>query len=107
MPSILNVLVEGLTHGKIDQFKHTNQEFNEFTELLTRKGVYSFMNMWSKCDVSTSKLKKKHLKNDLTGDEISDDDFRFFKKVSRKMKFKTLREYHDLYLKSDVLFLVD
>ena len=109
MSSSLNELVENLKQGGIDKFKYTTQKFNEFTELLTRKGVYpySFMNKWSKFDVSTNKLEKKHFKNDLTGDEISDDDFRFFKQVCREMKIKTLGEYHDLYLKSDVLLLAD
>ena len=65
------------------------------------------MNKWSKFDVSTKKLEKKYFTNDLTGDEISDDDFKFYKKVSRKLNIKTLGEYHDLYLKSDVLLLAD
>ena len=67
--------------------------------IINQKGVhlYSFMNKWSKFDVSTNKLEKKHFKNDLTEDEISDDDFRSFKRVCRKMKMKTLEEYHDLF----------
>ena len=109
MPSSLDKLVENLKQGGMEQFKYTNQEFDNFSELLTRKGVYpySFMNSWKKFEVSTKELQKEHFTNDLTGDEISDDNFKFYKKVCKKLKIKTLGEYHDLYLKSDVLLLVD
>ena len=62
MSSSLNELVENLKQGGIDKFKYTTQEFNEFTELLIRKGVYpySFMNKWSKFDVS-AKMKKRSI----------------------------------------------
>src|SRR5207244_10022543 len=93
----------------IDKFKYMHQEFDQFTELLTRKGTYpySYMNKWSKFDVSTKKLEMKHFRNDLTGDEISGEDLKFFKKVCKKLKIKTLGEYHDIYLMSDVLLLAD
>src|SRR3989454_192059 len=109
MNSSLNNLVTDLKQGGMDQFKYVNQEFGQFAELLTRKGIYpySYMNKWGKFDVSTKKLERKHFRNDLTGDEISDEDFKFYKTVCKKLKIKTLGEYHDLYLKSDVLLLTD
>src|SRR2546426_4978768 len=132
MSSSLNNLVNDLKQGGMDQFKYMNQEFRqvfnenmelternggkftdeeiqEIIELLTRKGIYpySYMNKWNKFDVSTKKLEMKHFRNDLTGDEISDEDFKFFKKVCKKLKIKTLGEYHDIYIMSDVLLLAD
>ena len=108
MSSSLNNLVTDLKQGGMDKFKYMHQEFGQFTELLTRKGTYpySYTNKWSKFDVSTNKLERNHFRNDLTGDEIS-EDFKFYKKVCKKLKIRTLGEYHDLYLKTDVLLLAD
>jgi len=77
--------------------------------MMTRKGVYpySYMNKWSKFDVNPKKLKLKHFTNDLTGEKISDDDFQFFGDVCQKFNIKNLGEYHDLYLKTDILLLAD
>src|SRR3989454_286052 len=90
MSSSLSNLVNDLKQGGMDKFKYMNREFGEFAELLTRKGIYpySYMNKWSKFDVPTKKLENKHFRNDLTGDEISDKDFMFYKKVCKKLKIK-------------------
>ena len=57
MSSSLNNLVTDLKQGGMDKFKYVNQEFGQFAELLTRKGIYpySYMNEWSKFDVSMEK----------------------------------------------------
>jgi hypothetical protein len=109
MPSSLDKLVEDLKEGGMEKFKYTNQEFDKLTHLLTRKGVYpyNYMDSWEKFDVSTKELKKEHFTNDLTGDEITDENFKFYKKVCKELKIETLGEYHDIYLKTDVLLLAD
>src|SRR6476469_10592716 len=43
----------------------------------------------------------------MTGEKISDDDFRFFGEVCQKFNIRNLGEYHDLYLKTDILLLAD
>ena len=43
----------------------------------------------------------------LTGEDISDSDYIHAKNVWEKFKCKTIGDYHDLYLKSDVLIVAD
>ena len=48
-----------------------------------------------------------NFRSDLTGEDIGDEDFEFYKEICKKFNIKTLGEYHNLYLKSDVLLLSD
>ena len=50
---------------------------------------------------------KDSFKSHLKPDEISDADYDFAHEVWQIFKCKTLKDYHDLYLKSDVLLLAD
>src|SRR5271163_4427875 len=65
------------------------------------------MSSFRKFDVDPNRLEPRHFRNDLTGDDISEDDFNFYHEVCNKFNIKNLGEYHDLYLKSDVLLLTD
>src|SRR6185436_6569407 len=107
MSSSLEKLVENLKNG--GRLKHIEEEFGNYAELLTRKGIYpySFMDGWDKFELSTKALKKEDFTNDLTGEEIKDKDFEFYTSVCKTLNIKTLGEYHDLYLKTDVLLLAD
>ena len=107
--SSLSELVKNLKASGIDKFKYTTEEFGSLTDMMTRKGVYpyKYMNKWSKFNVNPKKLKQKHFTNDLTGENISNDDFKFFGRVCQKFNIKNLGEYHDLYLKTDILLLAD
>ena len=112
MASSLNQLVVDLKQSGLDKFRNTSQEFCsdvEVTELMTRKGVYpySFMDGYDKFDIDPFTLTKSDFRNDLTGEDISDCDYEFYKDICGKFNIKTLGEYHDLYLKSDVLLLSD
>src|SRR6266568_1806690 len=110
MPSSLAKLVDNLKTGGLDKFVYTGQDFKgDDTELMTRKGVYpySFVDDWKKLDANVDTLRIQDFKNDLTGDDISVKDFEFFKSTCERFRITTLGEYHDLYLKSDVLLLAD
>ena len=112
MASSLNQLVVDLKQSGLDKFRNTSQEFGsdvEVTELMTRKGVYpyNFMDGYDKFDIDPFTLTKSDFRNDLTGEDISDCDYEFYKVICGKFNIKTLGEYHDLYLKSDVLLLSD
>ena len=62
-------------------------EFDKFKE----EGLPSIENFYSK----------------LTGEDISDSDYNHAKNGWEKIKCKTVRDYHNLYLKSDFLILTD
>src|SRR5882757_11065490 len=109
MSTSLSKLVDNLNTGEITKFKYLLQEFGADSKLMTRKGVYpySYMNDWKKFDIHVSKLCMEDFRNDLTGDDITIEDFSFFKSICKQFNIKTLGAYHDLYLKSDVLLLAD
>ena len=65
------------------------------------------MDGYDKFDIDPFTLTKSDSRNDSTGEDFSDCDNEFYKKICTKFDMKTLGEYHDLYLKSDVLLLSD
>ena len=109
MASSLSQLVVDLKQGGLDKFKNVSREFGSDAELMTRKGVYpySFMDGYDKFDIDPFTMTKSDFRNDLTGEDISDCDYEFYKEICNTFSIKTLGEYHDLYLKSDVLLLSD
>ena len=80
----------------------------ESLNLLKRKGVfpYEFMTDFSKLS-ATSLPPKEAFYSQLTDSHISDEDYAHAKNVWRVFGCKTMRDYHDLYLKTDVLLLAD
>ena len=109
MASSLSQLVVDLKQSGLDKFKNVSQEFGSDTELMTRKGIYpySFMDGYDKFYIDPLTLTKSDFRNDLTGEDIDDSDYDFYREICKKFNIKTLGEYHDLYLKSDVLLLSD
>ena len=107
--SSLSQLVADLKQSGLNKFKNVSQEFGSDAELVTRKGVYpySFMDGYNKSDIDPFTLTKSDFRNDLTGEDISDCDYEFYKEMCKTFDLKTLGEYHDLYFKSDVLLLPD
>src|SRR5690606_14686690 len=94
-------------------FKHFNNYFNKKypnidNNILIRKGVYpySYFDKFEKFN-ETNLPDKKYFYNDLEKEEINDEDYEFAKKVFKLYNCKTLKDYHDLYLCTDVLLLCD
>ncbi len=77
-------------------------------DLLKRKGVfpYEFMTDFSKLS-ATSLPPKEAFYSQLTDSHISDEDYEHAQKVWKAFGCETMRDYHDLYLKTDVLLLAD
>ena len=89
-------------------FINTKREFKQHTELLTRKGVYPYDYVSNLKKFSETQLPPKEaFYSKLNDEDISEDDYKHAINVWNTFNCKTIRDYHDLYLKSDVLLLAD
>ena len=91
-----------------DDFHITKHVFKLNTSLLTRKGVYPYDYVSSLDKLSETCLPpKEEFYSKLNDEDISDEDYQHAINVWNTFGCKTIRDYHDLYLKSDVLLLAD
>ena len=76
--------------------------------MVSRKGVYpyGYMNSIETCNKITLPPKEK-FNFQLNDCGILDKDYEHAQKVWKEFKMKTMGDYHDLYLKTDVLLLAD
>ena len=78
------------------------------SSLLTRKGVYPYDYVTSIKQLKETKLPPKEaFYSKLTNEEIKDEDYLHANNVWNTFNCQTIQDYHDLYLKSDVLLLAD
>ena len=109
MVASLEELVSNLKKGGIENFIHTGKYYQgEQLTLMTQKGVYpyGYMNSWERFN-ETELPPKEAFYNDLTNEQLADEDYEHAKKVWRAFGCQTMGDYHDIYLKSDVLLLAD
>ncbi|KAE9521487.1 hypothetical protein AGLY_018121, partial [Aphis glycines] len=108
MAEKLSKLAKILSEDKL-RFRETIKVFSiEVLDLVTRKGVfpYEYVDSWSK--VNDSFLPSKlEFYSSLTDENITDDDYIHAKNVWNVFNIKTLGEYSDHYLKTDVVILAD
>ena len=106
MSSSLSNLVKNLP---TEAFKHTGQVFQgEQLSLMTKKGVYPYDYMDSFKKFEDNRLPKKEDFFSLMNNEhITDEEYQHAQNVWKTFNLKTMGEYHDLYLKSDILLLAD
>ena len=73
--------------------------------MLLRKGIYpyEYMVRWEKSN-EKSLPSKEDFYNNLNMENIDDIDYRHGNNVFKGFKLENLRDYHDLYVKSDTLF---
>ena len=92
-----------------DDFVNTKEIFKgEQVDLLIRKGVYpyDYVSSISKFD-ETQLPAQKEFYSKLNDEDITEDEYQHAINVWKTFGCKNIRDYHDLYLKSDVLLLAD
>ena len=89
-------------------FINTKHVFKTNTSLLTRKGLYPYDYVSTLDKLSETQLPpKEEFYSRLNDEDISNEDYQHAINVWNTFGCKTIRDYHDLYLKSDVLLLAD
>ena len=106
MSSSLDNLIKNLPD---EAFKCTKQEFkNEQFNLMKQKGIYPYDHMDSFDRFNETKLPvQQDFYSILNNEHISDEQYKHAQNVWDTFNLKTMGDYHDLYLKSDILLLAD
>ena len=106
MSSSLDKLVSNLP---TEALKYTNKRFRkEKFKLMTRKGIYpyDYMDSFEKFN-KTELPTKEEFYSILNNEHITNEDYCHAQKVWNTFQLQTMGEYHNLYLKSDILLLAD
>ena len=106
MSSSLDKLVSNLPS---DALNYTLKEFkDEQLKLMSQKGVYpyDYMDSFEKFNEQALPIKKEFY-SIMNDQHISDKDYNHAQNVWKTFKLKSMGDYHDLYLKSDILLLAD
>ena len=105
MSSSLEKLVSNLPDKA---FKYISEPFkNEQFKLMKQNRVYPYDYMSSFDKFNEKQLPKKDFYSVLNNEHISDKDYTHAKNIWKTFNLKSTGEYHDLYLKSDILLLCD
>ena len=106
MGASLASLVDNLTEG---DFVNMGRYYDrKRLKLLKRKGVYPYEWMDSLDKMLFQSLPPiEAFYSKLTGEGITDEEYKHALKVWNTFNMKTFRDYHNLYNKSDVLLLAD
>ncbi|XP_068738994.1 uncharacterized protein [Montipora capricornis] len=105
MSSSLEKLVSNLPK---ELLKYTSQIFkNKKLDLMSQKGVYPYDFMDSFDKFNEKRPPKEKFYSILNDVHISDEDYKHAQNVWDTFSLKNMGEYHDLYIKSDILLLAD
>ena len=106
MSSSLDKLVSNLHR---ESLKYTSKEFKDKKlNLMIRKGIYpyDYMDCFDRFNEQIIPTKEEFY-SILNDQHISDEDYNHAQNVWNTFELRNMGEYHDLYLKSDVLLLAD
>ena len=106
MSSSLDSLVNNLAKDGHEFWGFENYSCEQ-RELLIRKGVYpyEYMDSWDKFSRSLPSIEKFYSNLNMSG--ISNGDYEHARKVWTEFGIKNMGEYHDLYLRTDVILLAN
>ncbi len=110
----LDQLTKNLAQGGLENFVHTRKEFapicdtEEKFALLFQKGVYpyDYMSKWERFNEKKLPAQEDFFSK-LRGEKCTAEKYEFAHRVWTTFGCRTLKDYHDLYLKCDVLLLTD
>ena len=107
MASSLDSLTSNLVRGgrKLIGFEeYIDKQYN----LLTRKGIYpyEYMSSWNKFKESQLPPIEAFYSN-LNMSNVSENDYEHAQRVWKEFRIRNLGEYHNLYLKTDVILLAN
>ena len=99
--------VYDLTERFPNTYQFCNKDLNKFI-LLLRKGVYpyEYMDSWERFN-GTELPNKESFYSELNLEDITDEDYSHAQKVWDVFETKNVSEYHDFYVQSGTLLLVD
>ena len=107
----MNSSLEKLASNLEDEdFIYTKKYFTDPVQfnLMKRKGVYPYDYMDSFSKFNDRELpKREDFYSLLRGENISEDDYSHAQNVWNTFNLQNMGEYHDLYLKTDILLLTD
>ena len=106
----LNTSLDSLVNNlKPEDFKIMRENFNEKdVNILIKKGIYPYEYMDSFDRFNESKLPEiKDFYSTMKGSTVSEKEYNHAQNVWNELKIKNLKEWHDLYLKTDVILLAD
>ena len=99
---------EDCINPKYDKLKYTSKMFKDKKlNLMARKGVYPYDYMDSFEKFNSPIPQKEEFFSILNNKHISNEDYEHAKNIWNTFNLKNMGEYHDLYLKSDILLLAD
>ena len=107
MSSSLDSLVNNLARGGHEFWGFENYNSRQ-RELLNRKGIYpyEYMDSWDKFkETSLPSIEKFYSNLNMSG--VSDGDYEHACRVWREFGIRNMGEYHDLYLRTDVVLLAN
>ena len=105
MASSIDSLSKNLSR---EQFREMSEVFEGDTDLLIRKGVYPYDYMDNFERYNETELPSiKEFYSRLSDSNIDVKDYEHAQKVCKHFNIKNMGEYHDLYLKTDVILSAD
>ena len=111
LPTSLKVLVRNLREKDATVFVNTRKLYHDLDtfDLITRKQPYPYSFVTSLADYDYPRLPDKiYFRDELKGNQdINEDDYGHAQIIYKKFRCKTFLDFHKLYLKLDVTFLVD
>ena len=103
----LEKLVDNLKKSGTDKFHHTVRHFGNHDAFLS-KGIYPYEHMRGISQFAETELPpKESFYSRLSEEHITDEEYSRAQEMFQKMERRSLQDYHDLYLKLDVLLLAD